>query len=120
MLQKQKIKTSRSKKVQLFARGMMFIVFCAGMGITIGYLYAILDPIFDPISDPFFAAQAKSWDTMSHYMNDGALNGTILGCLGCVLHFIWTHPSSRPKSAETLPVYNSTNTWPPPPTPPAV
>ena len=98
----------------------MFTLFCAGIGITIGYLYAILDPIFDPISDPLYAAQAKSWDTVSDYMKDGALNGTILGCLGCVLHFIWTHSSSQPKSAETLPVHDSTNTWPPPPAPPPV
>ena len=112
-------KPFRSKHVRIFGKGRLVILFCIGIGTMLGSAYAVFD-FFQNLRDNL--TSAADWpDWMRGRGTDlaleGALNGLILGCLACFIHFVLTHsPPRRPVSVQS-PDYDS-SVWPPPPTAP--
>lgn len=107
----------RSKRIRLFGRSVLLVLFCIGIGTILGFAYAAFDYYEALRDDPSFAPVSSDWGRRIDLTLEGALNGFIMGCLACFVHFVLTHPPTHRRVAEPQPDYD-TSIWPPPPTAP--
>lgn len=109
-------RTFCSKRIRLLGKGSLVVLLCIGIGAMMGGAYAVFDFLQDLRDSLISAADGPDWmrGRGTDLTLEGALNGLIIGCLVCVIHFVLTHPDSRRPVAEHPPDYDS-SVWPPPP-----